>query len=567
MPALAQDNSPAEEPAATPEQPEDSGLDAELFYQLLLGELQVLDSEPGSAYSMVLDAARRTQREELYRRAVEIALQARSGNAALSAARDWATAVPSNDEPHRMVLQILLALNRPAEIVEPLRKLIELAPADRRAEVIGAIPQILARTGDKAAALTAARTALQPFMGDPTTAHAVWSSLGRMQLAQQDNKGAIESARLAMDASPAAVMPALLVLELMERGEPGAEQLVRRFLDNNGRDKQRAYHLGYLRVLIDQHRQDHARAELDELLKAEPKLADAWWLQGTLQLQQRQYAAARSSLEQYLVLSTELPQEAVRQNRMQAFLMLAQIAEQQKDYASANAWLDRIDDPQNLIAAQLRRARLLAQQGQVAKARELLQQQPERTPEDSRRKLLAEAQLLRDIGEYPAALQVYAEAVQRFPGDPDLLYEQAMTADKAGQTADMESLLRELIARHPDYHHAYNALGYALADRNERLPEAKTLIQQALRAAPNDPFILDSLGWVEFRLGNTPEAQRILQDAYKRRPDAEISAHLGEVLWVLGQRDAALRVWREGLLLNPENATLLETLRRLNAKP
>ena len=142
-----------------------------------------------------------------------------------------------------------------------------------------------------------------------------------------------------------------------------------------------------------------------------------------------------------------------------------------------------------------------------------------------------------------------------------------MIAEKMGNMAEMERLLRRLIAAKPDYHHAYNALGYSLADRNIRLAEAKELIQKALSLAPNDPFITDSLGWVEFRLGNKSEALRILEIAYKQRPDADIAAHLGEVLWSMGQRERAQAVWKEGLLLNGENDTLQETLKRLRVKP
>ena len=138
-----------------------------------------------------------------------------------------------------------------------------------------------------------------------------------------------------------------------------------------------------------------------------------------------------------------------------------------------------------------------------------------------------------------------------------------MLAEKMDNLPEMERLLRQVIAAKPDYHHAYNALGYSLAERNVRLPEAKELIQKALTFAPGDPFISDSLAWVEFRMGNKAEALRILDTAYKARPDAEIAAHLGEVLWSLGQRDRAQAIWREGLLLNSENDTLQETLKRL----
>jgi len=180
---------------------------------------------------------------------------------------------------------------------------------------------------------------------------------------------------------------------------------------------------------------------------------------------------------------------------------------------------------------------------------------------------VAEAQLLRDIGQYEQALQIYGQAMQQFPDDPDLLYEKALTAKRAGQYEAMEQMLRLLMQRHPDYHHAYNALGYSLADRNLRLQEARSLIEKALAVDPNDAYILDSMGWVEFRLGNHADALRLLKMAFERLPDAEIAAHLGEVHWVLGQREQALAVWRLGLQINPDNDTLLQTLRRLQAQP
>jgi len=142
-----------------------------------------------------------------------------------------------------------------------------------------------------------------------------------------------------------------------------------------------------------------------------------------------------------------------------------------------------------------------------------------------------------------------------------------MLAEKMGKLNEMEQLLRQVIAAKPDYHHAYNALGYSLADRNIRLPEARQLVQKALEFAPEDPFIIDSLAWVEYRSGNTTEAVRLLRGAYQTRPDAEIAAHLGEILWSMGQQSDAADIWKQGIALNPENDTLIETIKRLNPKP
>jgi predicted Zn-dependent protease len=181
-------------------------------------------------------------------------------------------------------------------------------------------------------------------------------------------------------------------------------------------------------------------------------------------------------------------------------------------------------------------------------------------------KTMAEVSLLRDNKLYKPAYELLAQAAAKDPADPDLLYDQAMMAEKLRDFADMERLLRQVIAKKPDYHHAYNALGFSLAERNVRLPEAKQLIQKALEYSPGDPFITDSLGWVEFRMGNRAEALRILQGAYKERPDPEIAAHLGEVLWTLGEREQAQSIWREGMLQSSDNETLLETLKRLKVK-
>ena len=171
---------------------------------------------------------------------------------------------------------------------------------------------------------------------------------------------------------------------------------------------------------------------------------------------------------------------------------------------------------------------------------------------------------MRDPKRWQEAFEVLEVATQRWPDDSDLLYELSMMAEKLNRLDEMERLLRRVIALRPDSQHAYNALGYSLADRGMRLEEARTLIRRALELAPGDPFITDSLGWVEFRLGNTAEALRLLRQAYAARPDTEIAAHLGEVLWATGQREEAVRVWREGRQRDAANDVLRETLSRLN---
>jgi len=188
-------------------------------------------------------------------------------------------------------------------------------------------------------------------------------------------------------------------------------------------------------------------------------------------------------------------------------------------------------------------------------------------PQDARLKALAISQWLRDDKQINAALTIIEQALAKFPADTDLQSEMAMLCEKLGRFDQMESLLRGIMKVKPTDAHAFNALGYSLADRKIRLDEARELILKAVQLAPRDPFIQDSLGWLEYRVGNAAEAIRILEAAYKARPDAEIAAHLGEVYWQSGQQDKAGTIWREGLMLKSDNETLLETLKQFKFKP
>ncbi|MES2687633.1 MAG: tetratricopeptide repeat protein [Pseudomonadota bacterium] len=562
LPQAAQPDAPAaaQAPAAS------SSLDGELFYQLLIGEINTRAGEPAAGFALILDAARKTKDAQLYQRAADIALQSRSGDAALQAAQAWRQALPASREANRYVLQILIALNRVTETVEPLRTELKLTPLPEQAQVIATLPRLYARAADKKLAAGVLEQALAEPLAAPATSAAAWTAVGRMRLAAGELPGALDAGERAQMADATADGPALLALELMDPKLPRAENLVKKYIDGNAKALPEI-RMAYARNLLDAQRYAEASAQLQVVTREKPDYPEGWLVLGSLQLQDNQLAASQTSLQRYVELAQQGEQnEQARRGLSQAYLSLAQLAEKRKDFAGAENWLGKISNSQELVQAQSRRASLLAKQGKLAEARQLIRALPERKPEDARIKLMAEISLLRDQKEYKSAYDLLAQAVSQFPTEPELLYDQAMMAEKLGSLAEMERLLRQLVQAKPDYHHAYNALGYSLAERNVRLPEAKQLIQKALEFAPADPFIQDSLGWVEFRLGNKAEAARIFEVAYKAKPDAEIAAHYGEVMWSLGQRDKAIAVWKEGMLLNPENETLLETLKRLRVK-
>lgn len=556
---------------------ENSALNAALFHQLLISEIELREGELAASFQLMLDAARRTGDEQLYRRATEIALQGRAGDEALAAVKAWRQALPNSGEALRYQVQLLVQLNRTADVVEPLQALLKITPPAQRAALITALPRFFARSSDRNLAANVLEQALLPYINEPDTRVAARVTIGRGWLMAINGTKALALAQSAHEMDRSAEGPAGLALEMLP-GTPEAEAIVKDQLaakpDSTG------VRLLYVRALLTGQRLADATAQLQTLTRNSPQLPQAWLTLGALHVQLREPAAAIVALNKYIELveagNMPIPEEAATATAdddtpaqtkedalIRGWLLLSQAADLQGDLKAADAWLAKIDSPQRALEVQVRRASLLAREGKVAQARQLIQRLPEKTPEDARLKIMAEAQILRDAKRWADASSLLAQANQRYPDDVELIYEQSMMFEKLNKLADMERLLRRVIALKPDHQHAYNALGYSLAERNVRLPEARTLIKKAMELSPGEPSITDSLGWVEYRLGNRDEAIRLLRDAYRGQPDAEIAAHLGEVLWVNGQADEARRVLREARQRDATNEVLRETLARL----
>lgn len=558
----AQANPPASPTSNTPSPPPSNAkLDGNLFYEILLGEVTTRTGDPGAGYALILDAARRSRSEQLYQRAADIALQSRSGEYALAAAKAWQEDHPQSREANRYVLQILIALNKVGETAGPLRQFIEQAPLPNRVGILSAVPQMYGRIADKAAAVSAVKEAFKGELENRSTGAAAWISLGRLQLAADDKAASLQSLAKAKAMDPAYEGQARLALELMDEGISASEPFVQDYLEKHSNTEVRML---YARVLLSRSNFSAASDQLTRVTQEKPDMPEAWLLLASLQTQNQEMQRAQGSLRHFFELTDAAGEAQLNQRLMtQAYVLAAQISEKQGDLEAARSWLDRIENAGEIFSVQRQRASLLAKQGQLAEARTLLRNLPGSTADERRLKLLAEVQLLKDSGENEQAYRLQSEAIALTPEDNDLVYDQAMLAEKTGRLDEMETLLRQVIARQPDYHHAYNALGYSFADRGVRLEEAKRLIQKALEFAPEDPFITDSLAWVEFRLGNKGEAVRLLRFAFAKKPDSEIAAHLGEVLWSQGNTSEAKAIWQEGLRLNPNNSTLKDTLKRL----
>jgi tetratricopeptide (TPR) repeat protein len=543
-----------------------SAMDAPLFYQLLIGELELNSGQAGVAFQVLLDAARRTADEELFKRVVNIALQARAGDQALLAARSWADTIPTSIDAHQTIVQLLALLNKPAEVPQPLTTLLKVAPAVQRPGLIVALPRLFQRSPDPKAVLAALAPVLQAQTGALRPA-ALYTE-ARFAINAGENARALALTRELDQALPDSDDTMQLAIDLLP-AEPQAESLITTRLQQ--KPDQHALRQAYGRTLVKAQRPADAAREFRLLTEATPDNAAAWLALGAIELELKHLPAAETALREGLkrldtpAAGSDAEIKARAEGRQSAWLMLSQAAEQRGDFKAAEAALQKVDG--GGIEVKFRRASLLARQGKVAEGRKLLQPAVDASDADARAALLAEAQLLREQRDYASAAAVLKGATERFKEDTDLLYEQAMMSEKLGRFEEMEAQLLRVIELKPDHHHAYNALGYSFADRNLRLPEAKQLIERALKLAPGEPFIVDSLGWVEFRLGNLPEAARLLRQAHAGRPDAEIAAHLGEVLWASGAQDEARRVFADAAQREPANEALREALTRLKVKP
>lgn len=315
--------------------------------------------------------------------------------------------------------------------------------------------------------------------------------------------------------------------------------------------------LTYARQLLEQQQLEAARAQFGELLERNPEDDDLRLTLALVDFEAKEWAAAREHLQELVVRDSHT--DAAHYN-------LGRIAEQEGDRAAALDAYAKVGPGNDYLPAQLRRTELLVKAGQGEQALRLLAAARDSQPDYALQLYLIEIDSLANQRRIDAAWQSAGQALASYPDDLNLLYSRAMLAEKRGDLAGLERDLRFILEREPDNAMALNALGYTLADRTTRYAEARELIERAHELNPDDPAILDSLGWVQYRLGNLKAAEDYLRRALERMPDAEIAAHLGEVLWVSGQRGAARDVWRRALQDTPDSDILRDTLRRLTGK-
>jgi tetratricopeptide (TPR) repeat protein len=569
-PAAGQNPAPAADPAAAapvaeaaaapavaPDPLPNTELTGDLLFRITKAELEFKNGNWQGPYITMMALAQQTRDPRLARRAAEMALTAKQPDEGMAAIRLWRSLAPESDEAAQLFLGFAVTADDLGEAEAVFEQRLKKAPPSARPMVMFQMQQMLLRAKDKAAAFKLEERVLMPYE-DTVEAHLI---LAQGAFALSDQARARAEAAKALAIKPDSELAALTSAQVSGDIDAAIKQLDR-FLQKY--PKAHEVRAAYGRILADNKQIGEARQQFELLLKDQPDNLATLYALGVIAVSADDLPAAEKHFTRFISVLQDHPDD--ERDPAKVLHALSQIAEQRGDVDAAIGWLAKIDsgDEKVYLAARLKMAVLTARKGNLDAARKQLEELRPSNPDDQAQVFQTDAQLLRDAGDHRTAFVVLENATKRYPGNPDLLYDFALVAEKLGDVALMEKALRQVMIAAPDNQHAYNALGYSLAERNERLPEAYALIDKALQMAPGDPFIMDSMGWVLYRMGNLAEAESYLRRAYAVRADPEIAVHLGEVLFAKGDLAGAQALWKEAHAKDPKNDALKTTLARLN---
>lgn len=537
--------------ADSPDVP-DVPLTEDILFDILVGEIAGQRGQLDTALESLGRAANKTRDPRLAERAARAAVYAKRYEDALLYAQLWVELRPKSQEAHETVASVLMHLQRPLQAALHFESMVAIAANEKSQErAYRRVAAVLGRQQDRVAALKVMRTLVDK---DQKNAHAHFA-LAYLAVRTDNLDVAVESVTKALVLQPhwdeAALFKAGILVSQKDNAKAQVfyEEYLASYPDSV------KVRLNYARYLVDIKQWEKARSQFLQVLKDSPEDADALYAVGLLSLQTQRLDDAAEYLEAALKLRPE---------NQQTRIYLGQVAEEKKDYGEAARWYNEVILGEYYFEAQTRLAVVIARQGDLEEARRRLHEIEARSDEQRVHLYLAEEQVLREAKKYEEALAMLDGALNTIPADKDLLYARALIEEKLGLVELTERDLRLVLQQEPENAQALNALGYTLADRTERYDEALELIQRALTLKPDDPFILDSMGWVQYRLGNNEEAIKYLRQALSIRNDAEISAHLGEVLWVIGDHQQARTIWNEALENTPDNEILRGVIRKFN---
>jgi len=524
-------------------------LSKELMFDILLAEIAGQRGKMDVSAPHYLRAAEEADDPRVAERAVQIAMYAKDFEIAKRAARRWVELEPDNLEAHKLLTALALRTGDMGEVITQMGFLLSIT--ENPEDGYRLATAIMARNSDKQAALTAME---ELAAKDPYSPYAQLA-LSRTAILAGQLEQALEAVERALQLKPDFVKATILkaqILVMLERKEE-ATQLLQQATGSHPENLEVRF--SYARLLLDQKDIEGARDQFDKIVRLEPDNADALYSLGLLELETGQYRAGEKHLRKLLKLEKRV---------QSAYYYLGYAAIRQDHDAEALDWFRKVESGDFWSQSQLHVAEIMVRQGRVDEMQDYLRVLRQKNPQAAVAFFLIEGEVLTEAGYLEEAYRVYGQALETEPDNEDLLYARALLAQNLGWFDLAEQDMRHILRNDPDNVRTLNALGYSLADKTDRYEEALGYISKALKQAPDDPAIIDSMGWVQFRLGNLDKARSYLEQAWNLTKDSEIGAHLGEVLWDQGEHAAARSIWDEAKAGDPENPALLDVLKRIN---
>lgn len=524
-------------------------LTKQILYEILLGDIAVQRGRPDIGVQVYLDVAKSTRDPRLAAHAARLSYEARQIDKAMEAFKLWQELDPKSMQAKQGIATILLSGGMLEESRAGLVALLAAADTENRGNVFLQVYPVMARHPDKAAVYALVHDLAQPY---PKLAEAQWAMAEAADAAGK-NEVALQAAHRARILRPEWDSATMLEAQLLLRSKPDqALALVKKYLEDY--PDSREVRLFNARLLTGQKQYEAARKEFQLLLGVFPNSLDLSFAVALLSLEMGELDRAEQELNQILVSSKKDPDRV--------YYYLAQINDTRKQNEEALKNYRKVQEGEYVFPANLRIAVLLAKLGKLDDAREHLHATLVEDNQQRVQVVLVESQLLREAKQLNAAYQVLTQGLKKHPDHPDLLYDAGMVSSQLGKRNVFEKMMRKLIKISPQNAQAYNALGYDMLDRNERVQEGMALVEKAYAVAPDDAAITDSMGWGFYRMGDLVKSVAFLRRAYSVNPDPEIAAHLGEVLWVQGHKDEATKILRQAIKDHPDNAVLVGVVKK-----
>lgn len=549
LPCLAAGDPPAPAGGKRLARQSSEDLLARTVFQTLVAEFALRQGDVKLGSDAWTDLAQRTRDPQAIARATEVAGFAKQYDRALELTKLWLAVEPDSAKARQAQSSLLVLTNRIGDLGPQLAALL-VQDKDNLGNNLLHLNRMLARLNDPKAVQQLVNRLAEPYPDVPEAHFAMSQAAANAG----DMARALGEAEQALRLRPNWETAALIRAQLQSR--ESSEQAIGGLAEFVGRNPQaQEARMNLARLLVGERRYEEARHHFERLLADNPDNLEIIYPVAMLALQQGDAKTGREQLER--LLSSEF------QDKATVHFLLGQLDQEQNKLDEALAHFRQVTSGEQYIAARSRAAQVLVQQGKLDEARAMLHATRGASAAQQVQLSLAEAQILREANRLNDAYIVLELALSQQPENVDLLYDAALTAERIDKPELLEMHLARLLELKPDHSHALNALGYSWAERNIRLDEARELIAKALSLTPDDPFIVDSLGWVLYRLGRLDESLGALERAYRLRADPEIAAHLGEVLWQLGRKDDARKLIREALRSNPENSVLAATAKKL----